>query len=182
MRNALHVFFQTACVSNGSHACCSSLLLSEHVITFWLITSVIQGRSPGPHGSVGCQIRVCLQDERQCLYRDTGSLCSEGVHQEGELHSYWFEKDWKFSNPRFVPAASLLIVSTEQSPGRIVALAFQAQVIGFENSRMPWRIVYLRLQKRCLQMQDLYPGPTFPSRLAPCFLLRLSSLRPSRRE
>jgi hypothetical protein len=40
-------------------------------------------------------------------------------------------------NPRFDPAASLLTVPTEQSPGRIVAVAFQAQVIGFENSRMP---------------------------------------------
>ena len=148
MSNALHVF-QTAYVSDGSHACCSSLLLSKHVITFWLTTSVIQGGSPGPHGSVGCQIRVCLQDERQCLYWDTGSLCAEGVHQKGEWRSYWFENDWKISNPRFVPASSLLTVSTEQSLGLIVALSFQAQVIGFENSRMPWRIVHLRLQKLC---------------------------------
>jgi hypothetical protein len=104
MRNALRVF-QTAYVSDGSHACCSSFLLSEHVITFWLTTSVIQGRSPGAHGSVGCQIRVCLQDERQCLHWDTGSLCSEGVHQEGEWRLHWFENDWKISNPRFVSAA-----------------------------------------------------------------------------
>jgi hypothetical protein len=181
MRNALPVF-QTAYVSDGSHACCSSFLLSEHVITIWLTHFVTQGRSPGPHCSVGCQIRVCLQDERQCLYWDTGSVCSEGVHQEGEWRAYWFENDWKISNTRFVPAASLLIVSTEQSPGRFVALAFQAQVIGFENSRMPWRIVHLRLQKLCLRIQDLYRRPTFASRLALCFLLRFSPLTPSCRE
>jgi hypothetical protein len=159
MRNALR-FFLTACESEGSHACCYSLLLSKHVIMFWLTTSVTQGRSPGPHGSVGCQIRVCLQDERQCLYWRTGSLCSKGVHQEGEWRSCWFENDWKILSPRFDPAASLVPLPTEQSPGRIVALAFQAQVIGFENSR----ITHLRLQNLvCLGIGNLCPGPSFSS-------------------
>jgi hypothetical protein len=181
MRNVLSVF-QTAYVSDGSHACRSSFPLPKHIITFWLTTSVTQGRSPGPHGSVGCQIRICLQDERQCVYWDTGSLSSKGVHQKGERSLYWFENGWKISDPRFDPAASLLTVSTEQIPGRIVALAFQAQVIGFEISRMLWRIAHLRLQKCCLGIQDLYPGPRFASRLAPCFLLRVSSRRPFCRE
>jgi hypothetical protein len=93
-----------------------SLLVSSLKAHYDVLTDnfCTQGRSPGPHGSVGCQIRVCLQDERQCLYWGTGSLYSKGVHQEGEWR-IGLRTTEKFPSPKFDPAASLLTVSTEQS-------------------------------------------------------------------
>ena len=175
-----YVFFRTAYVSDGSHACCSSLLVSEHVITltYWQLLSYreeVQDHTVrwgakfefvckmSANASTGildpCVLRVSIRkvsDARIGLRRTENFLIQDLFLL---LHCWLYPQN---------------------SPGSIVALAFRAQVIGFENSRMPWRIVHLVLQKLCLQIQDLYPGSTFPSRLAPCFLLRLSSLRPCR--